>query len=119
MLSFHREVIRIHKEHKALRTGSLSMLSWAENVLAYGRFLREEQIIVIINNRSELTEVTVPVWRAEVPAKCRMRRLIYSYTKGHTTEYEEYLVVDGELVVNMGAHSALVLETIVEETQGE
>lgn len=119
MLSFHREVIRIHKEHKALRTGSLSMLSWAENVLAYGRFLREEQIIVIINNRSELTEVTVPVWRAEVPAKCRMRRLIYSYTKGHTTEYEEYLVVDGELVVNMGAHSALVLETIVKETQGE
>lgn len=119
MLSFHKEVIRIHKEHKALRTGSLSMLSWAENVLAYGRFLREEQIIVIINNRSELTEVNVPVWRAEVPAKCRMRRLIYSYTKGHTTEYEEYLVVDGELVVNMGAHSALVLETIVEERQGE
>ena len=77
MLSFHKEVIRIHKEHKALRTGSLSMLSWAENVLAYGRFLREEQIIVIINNRSELTEVNVPVWRAEVPAKCRMRRLIY------------------------------------------
>jgi len=115
MLSFHKEVIRIHKEHKALRTGSLNMLSWAENVLAYGRFLQEEQIIVIINNRSELTEVTVPVWRAEVPAKCRMRRLIYSYTKGHTTEDEEYLVVDGELVVNMGAHSALVLETIVEE----
>ena len=115
MLSFHKEVIRIHKEHKALRTGSLNMLSWAENVLAYGRFLQAEQIIVIINNRSELTEVTVPVWRAEVPAKCRMRRLIYSYTKGHTTEDEEYLVVDGELVVNMGAHSALVLETIVEE----
>ncbi|KMZ52460.1 glycoside hydrolase family 13 protein [Dorea sp. D27] len=115
MLSFHKEVIRIHKEHKALRTGSLSMLTWAENVLAYSRFLREEQIIVIVNNRSELTEVTVPVWRAEVPAKCRMKRLIYSYSKGYTTEYEEYLVVDGELVVNMGAHSALVLETIVEE----
>ncbi|MCB6203750.1 glycoside hydrolase family 13 protein [Extibacter muris] len=115
MLSFHKEMIRIHKEHKALRTGSLNMLSWAENMLAYGRFLQEEQIIVIINNRSELTEVTVPVWRAEVPAKCRMRRLIYSYTKGYTTEYEEYLVDDGELVVNMGAHSALVLETIAEE----
>ncbi len=115
MLSFHKEMIRIHKEHKALRTGSLNMLSWAENVLAYGRFLQEEQIIVIINNRSELTEVTVPVWRAEVPVKCRMRRLIYSYTKGYTTEYEEYLVDDGELVVNMGAHSALVLETIAEE----
>ncbi|MCB7522900.1 glycoside hydrolase family 13 protein [[Clostridium] hylemonae] len=115
MLSFHKEMIRIHKEHKALRTGSLNMLSWEENVLTYGRFLEEEQIIVIINNRSELTEVTVPVWRAEVPEKCRMKRLIYSYSKGHTAEYEEYLVADGELVVNMGAHSALVLETIKEE----
>lgn len=115
MLSFHKEMIRIHKEHKALRTGSLNMLSWEENVLTYGRFLEEEQIIVIINNRSELTEVTVPVWRAEVPEKCRMKRLIYSYSKGYTAEYEEYLVADGELVVNMGAHSALVLETIKEE----
>lgn len=41
--------------------------------------------------------------------KCRMKRLIYSYSDGYTIEDEEYLVDDGEVVVNMGAHSALIL----------
>ena len=63
----------------------------------------------IRNNRSERAEVKVPVWEAEIPIKCRMKRLLYSYKEGYTTEYEEYLVEDGEVVANMGPHSALVL----------
>ena len=112
LLGFHKEMIRIHKEHPALRTGSLNILAWKENIFSFARFNQEEQIVVIINNRSELTEVTVPVWRAEVPVKGRMKRLMYSYEDGYTTAYEEYLVQDGEVVVNMGAYSALVIETI-------
>ena len=114
MLAFHKEMIRIHKEFPALRTGSLKILCWDENILAYGRFL-EEPIIVIINNRSELAEVTVPVWCAEVAERCSMVRLMYSYLDGYTMEYEEYLVRNGDLVVNMGAHSALVLKVLDEE----
>ena len=114
MLGFHKEMIRIHKEHEALRTGAVVMLHCEKNILAYGRFTEEEQIIVILNNRSELAEVTVPVWKAEVPVKTNMRRLMYSYKDGYTTEYEKYLIRDGELVVNMGAYSALVVETIDE-----
>ena len=118
MLGFHKEMIRIHKEHEALRTGAVIMLHCEKNILAYGRFTEEEQIIVILNNRSELAEVTVPVWKAEVPVKTNMRRLMYSYKDGYTTEYERYLVRDGELVVNMGAYSALVVETIDEMGTG-
>lgn len=118
MLGFHKEMIRIHKEHEALRTGAVVMLHCEKNILSYGRFTEEEQIIVILNNRSELAEVTVPVWQAEVPMKTNMRRLMYSYKDGYTTEYERYLVRDGELVVNMGAYSALVVETIDEMGTG-
>ena len=118
MLGFHKEMIRIHKEHEALRTGAVVMLHCEKNILAYGRFTEEEQIIVLLNNRSELAEVTVPVWKAEVPVKTNMRRLMYSYKDGYTTEYEKYLVRDGELVVNMGAYSALVVETIDEMGTG-
>lgn len=118
MLGFHKEMIRIHKEHEALRTGAVVMLHCEKNILAYGRFTEEEQIIVILNNRSELAEVTVPVWKAEVPVKTNMRRLMYSYKDGYTTEYEKYLVRDGELVVNMGAYSALVVEMIDEMGTG-
>ena len=109
LIAFHKEAICIHKEHPALRTGSLKILGGEENVLAYARFKGNDRIVIVINNRSERTEVKVPVWEAEIPAKCRMKRLLYSYKDGYTTEYEEYLVEDGEVVANMGPHSALVL----------
>ena len=109
LIAFHKEVIRIHKEHPALKTGSLKILGGEENILSYARFKGHDRIIVVINNRSERAEVKVPVWEAEIPIKCRMKRLLYSYKEGYTTEYEEYLVEDGEVVANMGPHSALVL----------
>ena len=109
LIAFHKEAIRIHKEHPALKTGSLKILGGEENILSYARFKGHDRIIVVINNRSERAEVQVPVWEAEIPIICRMKRLLYSYKEGYTTEYEEYLVEDGEVVANMGPHSALVL----------
>ena len=102
LVEFHKEMIRIHKREKPLRTGSLKMLSWSSNVLAYARFQEGEQIIVVLNNSKELKEVTIPVWQAEVPMKGKMERLMYSWEKSYTTERDIYLVEDGETVVNMG-----------------
>ena len=110
LLAFHREMIRIHKRYSVFREGSVQMLEWRENVLAYARTDQNQRIVVIINNSDALEEVTVPVWQAEIPMRGRMRRLMYSYHEGYTTEYEEYIVEDGEIVVNMGAYSALVLK---------
>lgn len=112
LLDFHKEMIAIHRNSHALRTGSILMLCYEENVLAYGRFTEEEQIVVILNNSDALKEITVPVWRVGVPMQGRMQKLMYSYDKGFTTDYDEYLVHGGEVVVNMGAKSALVIETL-------
>ena len=109
LIGFHKEMIKIHKDYPALKTGSISMLYQEDHILAYGRFLDRQQVIVVINNRETLAQVTIPVWRAEVPMKCTLNRLMYSYKEGYTTEYEEYIVEHGEVVLNMGAHSALVL----------
>lgn len=110
LIAFHREMIWIHKRYPVFREGSVQMLEWRENVLAYARTDQNQRIVVIINNSDALEEVTVPVWQAEIPMRGRMRRLMYSYHEGYTTEYEEYIVEDGEIVVNMGAYSALVLK---------
>lgn len=59
--------------------------------------------------------MTVPVWLAEVPMTGRMKRLIYSYEEGFTTKRDEYIIHDGEIVVNMGRHSVLVAKTKREE----
>ena len=114
LVEFHKEMIRIHKREKPLRTGSLKMLSWSSNVLAYARFQEGEQIIVVLNNSKELKEVTIPVWQAEVPMKGKMGRLMYSWEKSYTTERDIYLVEDGETVVNMGKHSVLIMKPVRE-----
>lgn len=112
LVEFHRDMIRIHKENKVLKTGSIKILCGGENVISYARFTDGQQIVVVVNNNSERIEVIVPVWEAEVPMNCRMERLMYSYDNGYTTEYEEYLVRDGNIVANMGANSALVVRKI-------
>lgn len=114
LVEFHKEMIRIHKREKPLRTGSLKMLSWSSNVLAYARFQEGEQIIVVLNNSKELKEVIIPVWQAEVPMKGKMERLMYSWEKSYTTERDIYLVEDGETVVNMGKHSVLIMKPVRE-----
>ncbi len=114
LVEFNKEMIRIHKREKPLRTGSLKMLSWSSNVLAYARFQEGEQIIVVLNNSKELKEVTIPVWQAEVPMKGKMERLMYSWEKSYTTERDIYLVEDGETVVNMGKHSVLIMKPVRE-----
>lgn len=114
LVEFHKEMIRIHKREKPLRTGSLKMLSWSSNVLAYARFQEGEQIIVVLNNSKELKEVTIPAWQAEVPMKGKMERLMYSWEKSYTTERDIYLVEDGETVVNMGKHSVLIMKPVRE-----
>ncbi len=112
VLGFHREMIRIHKEQRVLREGSLKILLGDKHILAYGRFQGDDQIVVILNNNSWQREVTVPVWPAEVPMEGAMCRLMYSYEEDYVINYDEYLVINGEVVVNMNPHSVLVLKTM-------
>ncbi len=113
LLEFHKEMIRIHKTEKPLRKGSIKLLKAEKNFLAYARFQGGEQIVVILNNSKELMQnITVPVWYAGVPKEGRMKQLIYSYEEGYTVDYSEYIVENGEIILNIGRHSAIVLKPV-------
>ena len=112
LIAFHRDMIAIHRKYPTLRTGSIKLLLAGDNVLAYARFDDQAQIVTVVNNSDELQQVCIPVWQAELPQKGSMRRLLYSYENGYTTEHEEYLIQDGEVVVNLGAYSVLVLKNM-------
>ena len=109
LISFYREMIRIHKNYVSLKKGSLRILKTDYALLSYGRFLEDEQIIVVLNNADKLREVKIPVWKAEVEDGTMMARLMYSYDGGYTREFDEYKVVDGNLTLMMGKYSAIVL----------
>ena len=110
-LRFHKEMIRIHKEHEALRTGAVVMLHCEKNILAYGRFTEEEQIIVILNNRNEDREVEIEVWKTGISRlkDSVLKRIMLSYRDGYTTEEYEYTAKAGVIRVPMPAFGAMVL----------
>lgn len=110
LLVFYREMIRIHRRHQSLVKGSLKMLKTEKDLLAYGRFWADEQVIVIINTADYLREIHVPVWQAEVAEGSSMARLMYSYDRGYIGEFEEFTVKDGMISLMMGRKSAIVLK---------
>ncbi|MDD2978589.1 MAG: glycoside hydrolase family 13 protein [Hespellia sp.] len=111
LLEFHKDIIRIHKESDALKYGSLKMLCWENNVLAYARFTNKEQIVVVLNNSKEVKKVTIPVWLAGAGQEGHMRRVLHSYEESYTLEKDEYLVENGEIVMNIGRHSAVIMKS--------
>lgn len=119
LLECHRILIGLRRREKALRTGSWLMLYQEKHVLVYGRFTKEEQLIVALNGGEERKETEVPVWRAGVQKDGRLKRLFCSYENGYSTEYDEYRLENGSLSLNLGAHSAIILKHTEEDGKGK
>lgn len=112
LLEFHREMIWIHRNNLELRKGSILMLSWEQDMIAYGRFTKEEQTIVVINHSKKPAQYEIPVWKAQVPMNGKLNRLMYTYDTGYTSQSDGYYVKDGTLYLNMGCESAIVLKVV-------
>ena len=110
MIAFHRDMIWIRRNYQSLKRGSLKMLHAEGPVLAYGRFLGGERVVVIINGDGALRKVEVPVWMSEVP-EGQLLRLMYTYEAGYTKEADTLYVKEGKVQLYMGAYSAVVLKS--------
>ncbi len=111
MLRFYRAVIRIHKQYSCLRTGSLILLQQDDNLLAYARFNREEEVIVTINNRKEALRTEIPVWEAGItrlsldePITCIFRCDHHGFAEDRSS----YRACAGVLRITLPPQSALI-----------
>lgn len=108
LIAFHKDIIKVHKAHKVLSTGSVKFLHCDYQVLAYGRFDSKEQIVVAVNNQEREVEIALPVW--EIGAiEGEMNRLFESWDKGYTTSFKSFPVEDGYVRIALGSFSAIVL----------
>ena len=108
LVEFHRYAIRIHRELKCLRTGSYKPLAWGSHWLSYGRFTQDESAIVVVNNNREELDVTIPVWQANIPSSCRLKRLIQTTAVSYNVGTVLREVSDGMLTLHMRAQSAVI-----------
>lgn len=110
MLEFHRRVIAMHRRYPVLTHGSLRILGGGTDWLAYGRFGRKNQMVVLFNNREERMELTLPVWSAGITNDSVLERVFETTKEGFTEESAAYPLIGGELKIVLPATSAVVLE---------
>ena len=110
LIKFHRDMIRIHRENPALRTGSVKFLKGDKDILCYGRFNRKQQFIVIINNDHYSRTIDLGVRTAGIPRECVMHQIMYTTENGYATNEVVYSVVSGHLKITLPKFSAVVLK---------
>ena len=79
------------------------------NYLAYGRFKKESQTIVLINNNGHEIAKDVRVWETGVPKEAVITRVFESRAEGFNTEKKEIPVVAGKISLKLPPFSATVL----------
>lgn len=114
LIDFHKAVIRIHKENRELKIGSLMKLGADYQFLAYARFTRNEWTVVVINNHSHEITKEISVWEAGISDGMLLRRILLSYEDGFTMNIHDYSVKGGTVTIQMSSHSALVLKAVCE-----
>lgn len=109
MIAFHKEMIRLHKSCPELKTGSIKPIDSEYNFLAYARFNKNAQTIVLINNNDYEITKNISVWEAGIPKETILTQLMESDGNGYSTERKEYTVISGKISVRIPATGAIVL----------
>ena len=112
LIQYHKELIRIHKEHQVLRTGSILFLFGEYQCISYGRFDDNEHIVVAINISQDTRHMEIPVWRLGVTQPTRMARVILTDAGGFFIETKVYQVQSGKLILDCPPETAVLVKDI-------
>lgn len=112
LIQYHKELIRIHKEHQVLRTGSILFLFGEYQCISYGRFDDNEHIVVAINISQVTRHMEIPVWRLGVTQPTRMARVILTDAGGFSIETKVYQVQSGKLILDCPPETAVLVKDI-------
>ncbi len=109
LISFHRDIIRIHKSYKEFLTGSLKYIDADYNMIAYGRFNKTGKSVIVVNNNEQEITREFSVWYLDIPKECTVTQLLLTTAEGYTMEPREYPVTAGKIHITLPATSAVIL----------
>jgi alpha-glucosidase len=114
LIRFHKDIIRIRKENPEFRRGSLKQLDYDYNYLAYARFTRKEQSIILVNNNNSSLRREVVVWEAGTAKTGKLRLLLQTDNRGYHMEEREYVMQNGKILIDLPPVSATILKYVKE-----
>lgn len=112
LIDFHKEIIRIHKDYQAMKTGSILFLHGQYQFISYGRFDEQDKFVVAINSGEQPVSADLPVWRLGLTEATRMARLINTGTDGFSLETAMYSVENGILHLNCPPKYGVVIKNL-------
>ncbi len=118
LLEFHKEIIAIHRTYPAVRTGSFRMLHCEHGILSFGRFDKEDQFFVAVNNNDTAKAVLFSVEELDINSPF-MVSLMLTAEDMMMPEAKLYPVADGMLYLEMPPFSSFVLKNFNLEAQTE
>lgn len=113
LIELHRELIRIHKDYTALKTGSILKLNGEPGFIAYGRLYKKEKIIIAVNESRDRKEAVIPAWQLGVKDDETLVRLIETDEEGHSLEAENFHTEEGMLTLWMKPVSAVIIKNLM------
>lgn len=112
LIKFHKDIISIHKDNPALMKGCIKDLAMDYNLISYGRFYKDNIIIVVINNSEDERRASIPVWQAGVNEEDTLEQLMVTDVNGYSTTNLWYSVSNGVLDIGLRGTSAVILRKI-------
>ncbi len=110
LIQFHKDIIRLRKENDELRCGSIKYVAGDYNFIAYGRFHREGQCVILVNNNDHPIKKEISVWELNIPKTGKMKTILQSGEHGYTLEGAEYDIKAGKICIELPKTSATILK---------
>ena len=112
LIDFHKEIIRVHKDYQAMKTGSIMFLHGQYQFISYGRFNEQDKFVIAINSGDQPVSVELPVWRLGLTEATRMARLINTSPEDFSLETAMYSVENGILRLNCPPKYGVVIKNL-------
>ncbi len=109
LIRFHRDVIALRNKYPEIRSGSLKFIDKGYNFLAYGRFTREGQTVVLINNNDTPLTKEISIWELGTHRTGKMKVILQTTEEGYVLDGPEYPLKTGMLTITLPPVSATVL----------
>ena len=79
------------------------------NVIGYGRFNKQAQSVILVNNNNHEITKELAVWYLGIPKECTLKQLLLTTADGYSIQSKEYPVISGKVTITLPATSAIIL----------
>jgi len=109
MIDFHHKMIRIRRKYSEFKRGSITVLRSLYGFLAYGRFNRDGQSAVFINNNDHEVTEEFTLWQLGLRKNATLKQIMLTTSEGFDDTREEYWLENGKITITLPAFSAMIL----------